>query len=148
MHPSIHYASIIYKYNYLSSLINTDPFVLSTIYLFYICHLFFSLCIYLFAKLFQLCPTLCDPIDGSPSSSPVPGILIVYKFMNKFWLEVKIQQSWNQSLSLRKDGNLYEKHCNKSKKTFLCRITGNIMTYMLKNLINNFFKRKKLKCSI
>ena len=23
----------------------------------------------------QLCPTLCDPIDGSPPSSPVPGIL-------------------------------------------------------------------------
>ena len=23
----------------------------------------------------QLCPTLCDPIDGCPPSSPVPGIL-------------------------------------------------------------------------
>ena len=27
------------------------------------------------AKSLQLCPTLCDPIDGSPPSSPVPGIL-------------------------------------------------------------------------
>ena len=27
------------------------------------------------AKLFQTCPTLCDPIDGSPSGSPIPGIL-------------------------------------------------------------------------
>jgi len=27
------------------------------------------------AKLLQLCPTLCDPTDGSPSGSPVPGIL-------------------------------------------------------------------------
>ena len=27
------------------------------------------------AKLLQSCPTLCDPIDGSPSGSPVPGIL-------------------------------------------------------------------------
>ena len=26
------------------------------------------------AKPFQSCPTLCDPIDGSPPSSPVPGI--------------------------------------------------------------------------
>ena len=25
--------------------------------------------------LFQSCPTLCDPIDGSPPGSPVPGIL-------------------------------------------------------------------------
>ena len=27
------------------------------------------------AKLLQLCPTLCDPIDGIPPGSPVPGIL-------------------------------------------------------------------------
>ena len=27
------------------------------------------------AKLLQSPPTLCDPIDGSPPSSPVPGIL-------------------------------------------------------------------------
>ena len=27
------------------------------------------------AKSFQSCPTLCDPIDGSPPGSPIPGIL-------------------------------------------------------------------------
>ena len=27
------------------------------------------------AKSLQLCPTLCDPIDGSPPGPPVPGIL-------------------------------------------------------------------------
>ena len=27
------------------------------------------------AKSLQLCVTLCDPIDGSPPGSPVPGIL-------------------------------------------------------------------------
>ena len=27
------------------------------------------------AKARQLCPTLCDPIDGSPPGSSVPGIL-------------------------------------------------------------------------
>ena len=27
------------------------------------------------AKLLQLCPTLCNPIDGSPPGSSVPGIL-------------------------------------------------------------------------
>ena len=26
-------------------------------------------------RLLQSCPTLCDPIDGSPRGSPVPGIL-------------------------------------------------------------------------
>ena len=40
-----------------------------------------SVCILLFlkdaaaAKSLQSCPTLCDPIDGSPPGSPVPGIL-------------------------------------------------------------------------
>ena len=27
------------------------------------------------AKPLQSCPTLCDPIDGSPPGSPIPGIL-------------------------------------------------------------------------
>ena len=27
------------------------------------------------AKSLQSCPTLCDPIDGSPPGSPDPGIL-------------------------------------------------------------------------
>ena len=27
------------------------------------------------AKSLQSCPTLCDPIDGNPPGSPIPGIL-------------------------------------------------------------------------
>ena len=27
------------------------------------------------AELHQSCPTLCDPIDGSPTDFPIPGIL-------------------------------------------------------------------------
>ena len=27
------------------------------------------------AESLQSCPTLCDPIDGSPPGSPVPGVL-------------------------------------------------------------------------
>ena len=27
------------------------------------------------AKSLHSCPTLCDPVDGSPPGSPVPGIL-------------------------------------------------------------------------
>jgi len=39
-----------------------------------------SSCVYLWnaaaaTKSLQSCPTLCDPIDGSPPGSPVPGIL-------------------------------------------------------------------------
>ena len=35
----------------------------------------FTLPVVTAAKSLQLCPTLCDPIDGSPPGSPVPGIL-------------------------------------------------------------------------
>ena len=28
-----------------------------------------------YVKSLQSCPTLCDPIDGSPPGSPIPGIL-------------------------------------------------------------------------
>ena len=33
------------------------------------------------AKSLQLCPTLCDPIDSSPSVSPIPGILQARKWV-------------------------------------------------------------------
>ena len=46
-----------------------------------------------YAKSLQLCPTLCDPIDGSPPGSPVPGILqagtlewVVISFSKQFIL--------------------------------------------------------------
>ena len=32
-------------------------------------------CYFAAAKSLQSCPTLCDPIDGSPPGSPVPRIL-------------------------------------------------------------------------
>ena len=48
------------------------------------------------AKSFQSCPTLCDPIDGSPPGSPDPGILqarvlewVAISFSNKWKWKVK-----------------------------------------------------------
>ena len=38
-------------------------------------HWLFRLAATATAKSLQSCPTLCDPIDGSPPGSPVPGIL-------------------------------------------------------------------------
>ena len=43
------------------------------------------------AKSLQLCPTLCDPIDGSPPGSPVPGILHSPELMN---LSTLCLQGW------------------------------------------------------
>ena len=35
----------------------------------------FEMDMYAAAKSLQSCPTVCDPRDGSPPGSPVPGIL-------------------------------------------------------------------------
>ena len=45
------------------------------------------------AKSLQLCPTLCDPIDGSPPGSPVPGILQARKLE---WVAISFSRgsSW------------------------------------------------------
>ena len=50
------------------------------------------------AKSLQLCPTLCDPIDGSPPGSPIPGILqartlewVVISFSNAWKWKVKVK---------------------------------------------------------
>ena len=50
------------------------------------------------AKSLQSCPTLCDPIDGSPPGSPVPGILqartlerVAISFSNAWRWKVKVK---------------------------------------------------------
>ena len=43
------------------------------------------------AKLLQSCPTLCDPIDGSPPGSPVPGIL---QARTPEWVAISFSNAW------------------------------------------------------
>ena len=43
------------------------------------------------AKLLQSCPTLCDPIDGSPPGSPIPGIL---QARTLEWVAVSFPNAW------------------------------------------------------
>ena len=43
------------------------------------------------AKLLQSCPTLCDPIDGSPPGSPVPGIL---QTRTLEWVAISFSNAW------------------------------------------------------
>ena len=50
------------------------------------------------AKSLQSCPTLCDPIDGSPPGSPIPGILqartlewVASSFSNAWKWKVKVK---------------------------------------------------------
>ena len=40
-----------------------------------ICSIFYTVYFAATAKMLQSCPTLCDPTDGSPPGSSIPGIL-------------------------------------------------------------------------
>ena len=51
-------------------------------------------------KLLQLCPTLCDPIDGSPPGSPVPGILQERVLE---WGAIAFSNAWKWSRSVVSD---------------------------------------------
>ena len=46
---------------------------------------------YTAAKSLQSCPTLCDPIDGSPPGSPVPGILQA-RILE--WVAISFSNAW------------------------------------------------------
>ena len=43
------------------------------------------------AKSLQSCPTLCDPIDSSPSGSPVPGTL---RTRTLEWVAISFSSAW------------------------------------------------------
>ena len=44
-------------------------------------------------KSLQSCPTLCDPIDGSPPGSPVPGIL---QARTLEWVAISFSNAWKR----------------------------------------------------
>ena len=50
------------------------------------------------AKLLQSCPTLCDPIDGSPPGSPVPGILQARPLE---WVAVSFSSAWKWKVKVK-----------------------------------------------
>ena len=43
------------------------------------------------AKSLQSCPTLCDPVGGSPPSSSIPGIL---QARTLEWVAISFSNSW------------------------------------------------------
>ena len=50
------------------------------------------------AKLLQACPTLCDPIDGSPPGSPVPGIL---QARTLEWVAISFSNAWKWKVKVK-----------------------------------------------
>ena len=50
------------------------------------------------AKLLQSCPTLCDPIDGSPPGSPAPGIL---QARTLEWVAIFFSNAWKWKVKVK-----------------------------------------------
>ena len=50
------------------------------------------------AKSLQSCPTLCNPIDGSPPGSPVPGIL---QTRTLEWVAISFSNAWKWKVKMK-----------------------------------------------
>ena len=50
------------------------------------------------ARSLQSCPTLCDPIDGSPPGSPVPGILQA-RILE--WVAISFSNAWRWKVKVK-----------------------------------------------
>ena len=50
------------------------------------------------AKSLQLCPTLWDPIDGSPPGSPIPGILQA-RILE--WVSISFSNAWKWKVKVK-----------------------------------------------
>ena len=50
------------------------------------------------AKLLQSCPTLCDPTDGSPPGSPIPGIL---QARTLEWVAISSSNAWKWKVKVK-----------------------------------------------
>ena len=50
------------------------------------------------AKLLQSCPTLCEPRDGSPPGSPVPGIL---QARTLGWVAISFSNAWKWKVKVK-----------------------------------------------
>ena len=53
------------------------------------------------AKSPQSCPTLCDPIDGSPPGFPVPGIL---QARTLEWVAISFSNAWKWKVKVKWTG--------------------------------------------
>ena len=57
-----------------------------------------SIYICIAAKSLQSCPTLCDPIDGSPPGSPIPGLL---QARTLEWVAISFSNAWKCNVKLK-----------------------------------------------
>ena len=65
------------------------------------------------AKSLQSCPTLCDPIDGSPVGSPVPGIL---QARTLEWVAISFSNAWKWKVKVK---SLSQRNANQEHQEIL-----------------------------
>ena len=64
----------------------------------HICFICLTYSISAAAKSLQSCPTLCDPIDGSPPGCPVPGIL---QARTLEWVAISFSNAWKWKVKVK-----------------------------------------------
>ena len=84
------------------------------------------------AKSLQSCPTLCDPIDGSPAGSPIPGIL---QARTLEWVAISFSNAWKWKV--------------KEKSLSKCPTLSDPMDYSLPgSFIHGIFQARVKMCNL
>ena len=76
--------------------LNQDYFKVSWIFIPH--YEFYNLAAAAAAKSLQSCPTLCDPVDGSPPGSPIPGILQARILQ---WVAISFSSVWKWKVKVK-----------------------------------------------
>ena len=77
-----------------SQSLESHPFKLPQFHAFSLVYLFAAAA----AKSLQSCPTLCDPREGSPPSSPIPGIL---QARTLEWVAISFSNAWKWKVKVK-----------------------------------------------
>ena len=56
------------------------------------------------AKSLQSCPTLCNPVDGSPPGSPIPGIL---QARTLEWVAISLSNAWKWKVKVKSPSHVW-----------------------------------------
>ena len=72
------------------------------------------------AKSFQLCLTLCDPIDGSPPGPSVPGIL---QARTLEWVAVSFSNEWKWKVKVKSESEVAQS-CPTLRNPMDCSLPG------------------------
>ena len=76
--------------------------------------------IWVIVKSLQLCPTLCDPIDGSPPGSPIPGFL---QARTVEWVAISFSNAWKWKMKVKSESEVAQSYPTLSDPTD-CSLPG------------------------